>query len=127
MCFLSSRLKRNTASGKQLFYGKYGTHGLWSVPISGGQERKLLDSITENNWTVALQGIYYIDFGVQPGAPKLLKFYSFQTEKTNQVGLLEPTVSGDYSGISVSSDGHWLLYSYIADVSSDLMMVDHFR
>jgi Tol biopolymer transport system component len=113
--------------GNQLFYGKYGTHGLWSVPIAGGQERKLLDSITENHWTVALQGIYYIDFGTQPGAPKLLKFYSFQTGKTNQVGLLEPTVSGDYSGISVSSDGHWLLYSYIADVSSDLMMVDHFR
>jgi Tol biopolymer transport system component len=113
--------------GKLLFYGKYSTHGLWSLPIAGGQERKLLDSITENNWTVALQGIYYIDFGVQPGAPKLLKFYSFQTEKTNQVGLLEPTVSGDYSGISVSSDGQWLLYSYIANVSSDLMMVDHFR
>ena len=24
-------------------------------------------------------------------------------------------------------DGRWLLYSYIADISSDLMMVDHFR
>lgn len=113
--------------GRVLFYGKYGTQGLWSIPIAGGQERKLLDSITENNWTVALDGVYYVDFGTEPGAPKLLKFYSFQTGKTNQVGSLEPTVSPDYSGISVSSDGHRLLYSYIASVSSDLMMVDHFR
>jgi hypothetical protein len=73
------------------------------------------------------QGIYYIDFSAQPETPKSLKFRSFATDRTNQVGLLDPMVSSDYSGISVSPDSRWLLYSYIANVSSDLMMVDHFR
>jgi hypothetical protein len=104
-----------------------GTHGLWSTPIRGGEERQILDSITEGNWTVTKTGIYYFDFAVEPGQPKLVKFYSFKTRKINRVGTVEPTVSGDYSGISVSPDGRWLLYSYIADVSSDLMMVEHFR
>jgi Tol biopolymer transport system component len=113
--------------GKLLYYGKYGKHGLWSTPISGGEERQVLDSITGANWTVTSKGIYYIDFAVAPDQPKLVKFYSFKTRNTNQVGTVEATVSPDYSGISVSPDGRWLLYSYIANVSSDLMMLDHFR
>jgi Tol biopolymer transport system component len=113
--------------GKLLYYGKYGTSGLWSTPVPGGEERQVLDSITGMNWTVASEGIYYFDFAGEPGAPKLVRFYSFKTGKTSQVGTVEATVSIDYSGISVSPDGRWLLYSYIANISSDLMMVDHFR
>lgn len=110
--------------GKLLYYGKYGSRGLWTTPLAGGPERQVLDSVTAQNWTVASQGIYYIDFAVEPGAPKGVWFYSFQTSKTNRVGTVEPTVSPDFSGISVSRDGRWLLYSHIANISSDLMMVD---
>jgi Tol biopolymer transport system component len=113
--------------GKLLYYGRYGKHGLWNTPVSGGEEHQVLDSITGMNWTVASDGIYYFDFAVDPGARKLVKFYSFKTSKTNEVGTVEASVSADYSGISVSPDGRWLLYSNVANVSSDLMMVDHFR
>ena len=112
--------------GKLLYYGKMATHGLWSLPVSGGEERQVLDSITEMNWTVAHTGIYYFDFAVDPGARKLVKFYSFKTGKITQVGTVEATVSGDYSGMSVSPDGRWLLYSS-ADIGSDLTMVENFR
>jgi hypothetical protein len=79
------------------------------------------------NWTVTSKGIYYIDFAVEPGEPKRLQFYNFETGIVNQVGTVESTVSGDYAGISVSPDGRWLLYSYIASVSSDLMLLECFR
>ena len=62
-----------------------------------------------------------------PGTPKLVKFYSFQTGKVEEIGTVEPTVSVDYSGISVSPDGRWLLYSHVASTTSDLMLLDHFR
>jgi Tol biopolymer transport system component len=115
--------------GKLLFYSKRDTNGLWSIPLSGGEERRVVDSIAAMNfnWTVATHGIYYFDFAVKPGAPKLVKFYSFTTGKISQIGTVESTVSEDYSGISVSPDGRWLLYSYMAHISSDVMMVDHFR
>ena len=115
--------------GKLLFYSKRDADGLWSIALSGGEERKVLDSIVplNFNWTVATHGVYYFDFAVKPGAPKLVKFYSFTTGKISQIGTVESTVSEDYSGISVSPDGRWLLYSYMAHISSDVMMVDHFR
>ncbi|HEY7338955.1 MAG TPA: hypothetical protein VH639_28960 [Bryobacteraceae bacterium] len=114
---------------KLLYYGKRDADGLWSIPLSGGEEHKVLDSIAplNFNWTVAARGIYYFDFNVKPGAPKPVKFYSFKTGKIAQIGAVEPTVSGDYPGISVSPDGRWLLYSNVAGINSDVMMVDHFR
>ena len=112
---------------KMLYYGKWGKAGIWSMPVSGGEERQVLDSIMGMNWTVASGGIYYLVPATEPGARNLVQFYSFKTGKTNQVGSVEGMLSVGYSGISVSPDGRWLLYSYIADVSSDLMMVEHFR
>jgi hypothetical protein len=57
----------------------------------------------------------------------LVKFYSFESAKVNQVGALEAAISPDYSGISVSPDGRWLLYSVVSSLASDLMLLDHFR
>jgi Tol biopolymer transport system component len=112
---------------KLLFYGKYGTHGLWSSPVAGGEERQVLDSIAGMNWTVAEGGIYYLASAAESGARNMVRFYSFKTGETRQVGTAEGTLSEDFSGISVSRDGRWLLYSSISDISSDLMMLDHFR
>jgi Tol biopolymer transport system component len=113
--------------GKDVYYGKAHSDGLWTTPVTGGLEHRLPVSVTMANWTVTSKGIYYIDFAVEPGEPKRLQFYNFETGIVNQVGTVESTVSGDYAGISVSPDGRWLLYSYIASVSSDLMLLECFR
>jgi Tol biopolymer transport system component len=127
------QITRNEASHPQespegvLYYGKYGEKGLWSIPVGGGAERQVLDSNTGQNWTVARKGIYFIDFDVPQGAPKVLKFYSFATSQVKQVGTVEPTVSSDFPGIAVSPDGRWLLYSHIASTTADLMLLDGLR
>jgi Tol biopolymer transport system component len=116
--------------GKSLYYSKLGQPGLWAISAEGGEERQVLDftvSEKNRNWTVAKHGIYFFDFEVPPGAPKLVKFYSFKSGKIVRAGSVEPTASVDFSGISVSPDGRWLLYSHIASISSDLVLLDHFR
>jgi hypothetical protein len=79
------------------------------------------------NWTVTSTGIYYFDSGGAPDTRKVVKFYSFETGTMNQLGTVESTVSTDFSGIAVSPDGRWLLYSHIASTASDLMLLDEFR
>jgi Tol biopolymer transport system component len=113
--------------GKVVFYGKLGTNGLWSVPTDGGEERQVLDSVMGRNWTVTPKGIYYFDSGGSPGTPRAVKFYNFKTGAVNAVGAVESTVSTDFSGMSVSPDGRWLLYSHVASTGSDLMLLDGFR
>jgi len=113
--------------GTALYYTKLGKKGLWVIPVEGGTERQVLESVTGQNWTVATGGIYFFDFDVPPEAPKVVRFYNFKTGKTSHAGAVEPTVSADWSGISVSPDGRWLLYSHIASASSDLVLLDHFR
>jgi Tol biopolymer transport system component len=113
--------------GKVIYYGKLGTNGLWSIPAEGGEERQILESVMGRNWTVTPKGIYYFDPAGTSGAPKAVKFYSFKADKANAVGAVESTVSTDFSGISVSPDGRWFLYSHIANTGSDLMLLDGFR
>ena len=116
---------QESADRKLLYYGKYGTHGLWCVPVAGGEERQVLNSISGDSWTIRPGGIYYFDYPEDPRAPKLAMFYSFETGRSNQIGKVEPTVLQGLPGISVSPNGRWLLYTDTVTRNSDLMLVDH--
>jgi Tol biopolymer transport system component len=113
--------------GRNLYYGKHDKPEVWRIPVDGGEETRVLQSVVGRNWTVAPKGIYYFEFPGAPGAPKPVKLYSFQTGTVRNLGTVEPTVTPDFSGISVSSDGRWLLYSHISSTTSDLMVLDGFR
>jgi hypothetical protein len=56
-----------------------------------------------------------------------VRFYNFATGLVKPVGTVEATVSADFSGMSVSPDGRWMLYSHIAATAADLMLLDNFR
>ncbi len=116
---------QESTDGKLLYYGRYGTHGLWCVPTAGGEERQVLNSISGDGWTIGPRGIYYFDFLADPRSPKLAMFYSFETGRSNQIGTVEPTVLQGTPGISVSPNGRWLLYTDVVTRNSDLMLVDH--
>jgi hypothetical protein len=95
-------------------------------PAPGGEERQVLNAIDGVNWTIAAGGIYYFEFPAERNAPKSVKFYDFKSGASNQVGTVEPTAD-HCTGISVSPDGRWLLYSDFGNTTSDLMLVDRFR
>jgi hypothetical protein len=71
-------------------------------------------------WALSPDGIYF----VPAEAPRSLRYYDFAGKQ------IRPIVEMDnefYSGLSVSPDGRWILYSQESDVNSDIMLVDHFR
>ena len=71
-------------------------------------------------WTVSAGGIYF----VPADASRSVRYFDFASKQ------IRPIFEGDRDfggGLSVSPDGRWIMYSQIADVNSDIMMVDHFH
>jgi hypothetical protein len=80
------------------------------VPLVSGSEL----------WTVSAGGIYF----VPADAPRSVRYFDFASKQIRPI--LE--VDKDFgSGMSVSPDGYWMIYSQAGDVNSDIMLVDHFH
>jgi Tol biopolymer transport system component len=118
---------QESLDGKWLCYTRYRTHGVWCTPVAGGAEQQILNSVLEGSWTMGPGGIYYFEVSQEPNAPRAVKFYSFETSRSTQIGKVAPTVLEGYSMTSVSRDGRWLLYTDVVTRDADLMLVDHFR
>jgi Tol biopolymer transport system component len=71
-------------------------------------------------WTLSPGGIYF----VPADTPRSLRYFDFASK---QVRLIFETDKDFGSGLSVSPDGRWIVYSQFGDVSSDIMLVDHFH
>jgi hypothetical protein len=102
--------------------------GLWAMPVSGGEEVRVLESPRFGYWAMSQAGIYFVDFDVAGGAVRPVKFFSFQSRKVTEVGTVESTVSWTNTpGFAISPDGRWLLYTSLESTEADLMLVEHFR
>ena len=119
-----------SSDGRVIYYTKVPEvgPGLWSVPVDGGEEERVLDSVRFGYWAVARSGIYFIDFDVPSEAPRRLGFFDFQSRRVKQVGTVENTVRWTSTpGFAISPDGRWLLYTSLESTDADLILVDNFR
>jgi len=96
---------------------------LWRIPVSGGEESRVLPSVVARAFAPVNTGIYFIP---DPGADgkHSIEFLSFATSKVKMVATIPrpPAV-----GFSVSPDEHQILYAQVDESSSDLMLVENFR
>ncbi|MBV8807845.1 MAG: PD40 domain-containing protein [Acidobacteriaceae bacterium] len=115
--------------GKLLYYAKEFTPGLWSVPVDGGPEALVLNSVRHFWWTIADTGIYFVTSrgSPRPDAPSQLNFYSFGTQTVIQVGMIEHELALSAPSLAVSRDGRQLLTLHLDQPGSDLVLVDNFR
>jgi hypothetical protein len=90
------------------------------VPVDGGDETQVLESLLNNNFTVVRKGVYF----VPASGPLSIEFMNFANGKV--VGIARPLHEPAW-GLSVSPDGRWLLYSEFEGRQSDLMLVENFR
>jgi Tol biopolymer transport system component/DNA-binding winged helix-turn-helix (wHTH) protein len=70
-------------------------------------------------WTLSPGGIYF----VPAEAPRSVRYFDLASKQTRQIFEAD---KNHYSGLSVSPDGRWILYT-LEDVNSDILLVDHFR
>jgi len=73
----------------------------------------------ETQWAVAPNGIYFAGHD----SPRTILFYDFTTRRTRAVFSTDRDLD---DGLSVSSDGRYLLYSQMDENNSNVMLIDHF-
>lgn len=115
--------------GKLLYYSKESSPGLWSVPVEGGRETRVLDSVRHYWWAVADRGIYFVNLDDAPHASpsRQIGFYSFATRTVSQAGTMEHDLPPDMPSFAVTRDGRRLLFLQGDLAGSDLVLVDNFR
>ena len=70
--------------------------------------------------TFSPAGIYF----VPADSPRSLRFFDFDSKKTHTIFEVDKDFG---SGLSVSPDGRWIIYSQVGDMNRDIMLVDHFH
>jgi Tol biopolymer transport system component/DNA-binding winged helix-turn-helix (wHTH) protein len=117
---------RESRDGRMLYYLKPGEEitSLWRVPVEGGEETQVLESVAFGNFAVVEQGIYFIP-GWSPEGNPVIRYLSFATGKVETIATLSK--EGAAYGFAVSPDSRWLLYSQYRPSESDLWIVENFR
>jgi serine/threonine protein kinase len=103
--------------------------GLWSIPVEGGEERRIpaLATVRMGYWGVAAEGIVFIDVGRKEGAGiHQVKMFRFDTGEVSSLGEIS-TRNAFVHGFSVTRDGRTVLWNYSESRPPDLMLIDNFR
>jgi Tol biopolymer transport system component/DNA-binding winged helix-turn-helix (wHTH) protein len=119
-----------STDGAYIYYSKVdGPRGIWRVPVGGGEEELVLGEKHPGagvwgSWCLAKDGLYLFNPNARTGCA--VEFFSFATRRVTQVAHLEG-VNEFLSGLTVSPDGRWLLYTQQNPISSDIMLVENFH
>jgi Tol biopolymer transport system component len=112
--------------GKAVYFASHdGPSTLKKVPLPGqpGTESEVdgLPRLSESrNWALSPGGVYF----VPAEAPRSVRYFDFASKQIRPVFEVDKRLG---SGLSVSSDGRWILYSQDRSVTGDIMLVDHFQ
>jgi Tol biopolymer transport system component/DNA-binding winged helix-turn-helix (wHTH) protein len=110
--------------GQFLYYSKFESPGLWKRPTAGGDEARILDQPTGDNWwnwAVTHNGIYF--FTWRKDKKSGVAFFDFASRKES---LLAP-IDKPSLGLALSPDGRSILYVQTEWVRSSIMLVKNFR
>jgi eukaryotic-like serine/threonine-protein kinase len=96
---------------------------LWKMPLDGGEEVELLKSLHRYSFAVSGKSIFYGTVSRRDN-PSEIKELDITTGKTTTLFTMNKRID---LGLTVSPDLHYLLFTQLDYVGSDLMSVDNFR
>jgi Tol biopolymer transport system component len=126
-------LGQESPDGKYLYFmkplagagpgGAAGTTGLWRMPVEGGEETQVLETVYNRAFEVRTEGIYYMSWSSEDRASRL-QFHALSGGKSRELAKFEGRIG---EGLAVSPDGKRILFSRLDRSGADLMLVDNFR
>jgi Periplasmic component of the Tol biopolymer transport system len=117
---------QESLDGRKVYFASHDAHAvLKSVDLSpdSGQESVVegMPRLSSSElWTLSQGGIYF----VPEDTPKSLRYFDFASKQTHTIFEVDKDFG---SGLSVSPDGRWIIYSQLGDVNKDIMLVEHFH
>ncbi|MBI3681945.1 MAG: PD40 domain-containing protein [Acidobacteria bacterium] len=118
--------------GKFVYYAKAAQNqpGLWRVPAGGGKEEPVIEALPPGYWSYwafGKDGIYYVDREDLEGGGARYPLHFFHPPTRKDRVLTHLARRPFNSGLAVSPDGKWFLYTQVDQSETDIMMVDGFR
>ena len=118
-----------SADGKFVYFSRdIWQSSIWRVPVEGGEEEKVQDSVLGQAFAVARNGIYFASPNLDGSST--IQFHSFATGKVTTLATIRSSDVATPSvgwGLSVSPDERSLLYTQYSQASSSLMLVENFE
>jgi len=111
--------------GNWIFYvrGQGSATSLCKVPSGGGEETQIADSVYRFNFAVVENGVYYMT-APRPLARSVIRFIDLAHNTTADVITLDKPPE---LGLTVTRDGHRLLFTQIDRTISDIMLAENFQ
>jgi serine/threonine protein kinase len=100
--------------------------GIWRSPISGGKSDLVPGTETtfSRYWQLVKDRVYFVDpSGEQPA----LKYLDLTANRTQQLATLGTGLVVGPRGLTVSPDGHWILFTREDLTFSDIMLIEDFH
>ncbi|MGA9354760.1 MAG: winged helix-turn-helix domain-containing protein [Terriglobales bacterium] len=118
--------------GRSLYYTKFDEHGVWQVPIVGGDETKIIqDEPFKGFWgyfAVGNDGLYFIgDTGTGGKHQAGFKFYDYATKKITNICDMDKGPYDGAPGLTVSPDSRYILYVQLDEARNNLMLAENFK
>ena len=112
--------------GKTVYFSSRDTHSklkrvdLSAQPGTESEVEGLPRLKGSQRWTLTPNGVYF----VPDEAPKSVRYFDFASKQIRPIFEADKDFG---SGLSISPDGRWILYSQDGDKNSDIMIVDQFH
>jgi Tol biopolymer transport system component/DNA-binding winged helix-turn-helix (wHTH) protein len=113
---------------KTLYYSKFDRGGIWKMPVGGGQEVLVTDSLHLGYWgnfAVTDNGLYLVDADAK-GGPAIM-YYNFQTQRLSPILTFEKGPVPWTPNLAASRDGRTLLYAQVEFANSTISMAENFQ
>jgi len=112
--------------GRTLYYVRPQTGALMARPSAGGTGRTIVGCINGRNYSVASRGVFYVACETEGGPIAPLWTLRFRDAASGEDRLVATLEADWLGGVSVSPDGHSIVYGR-GILTSDLLMIENFR
>jgi hypothetical protein len=115
-----------SADGRTLYYSRQGNNeetSIWSVPLAGGPEKRVLGSVYIRNFSITDHGLILIPPRTVSGLYEI-RFFDFAARAELPFASLRQT---PYSTLAATGDGRYVFYTAVDQHGGDLMLVNNFR